>query len=339
MGPARKRRALASPAAVMDYSIEADWQLLNTCNFRCGYCLSPNHLLGEKLRAFASPSRWSDAFDATRRTWLLHLTGGEPGLYPDFVEFCRTLTQRHFISLNTNLTHPSYQRFAERIDPARVSFINAGLHLEERESRSGEATLLKNAERLLAAGFPLMVSLVATPAALARFDEAVAMLAPIGLYPIPKLLRGSYLGGCYPDAYSDLDRRRFRARAAEARAYYDGGVSGRSPTINMFADDDFLEGVPVYVGRACAAGSRFVRIEPNGDVFRCSTKTALGNLLDGSLSLLPGPTPCDTGYCFYWCEKYASKPETPRPGRPDWIAGLRRRLTAPARLRRHDARV
>ena len=77
---------------------------------------------------------------------------------------------------------------AQHIAPARVSFINASLHLEERESRSGYKKFLRNADLLRCKGFSILVSLVATPMALARFEGAIALLKPVGLFPIPKLL-------------------------------------------------------------------------------------------------------------------------------------------------------
>ena len=42
--------------AAMNYGIEGDWQLLNTCNYRCQYCFFSADQLGEKLRVFASPA-------------------------------------------------------------------------------------------------------------------------------------------------------------------------------------------------------------------------------------------------------------------------------------------
>jgi MoaA/NifB/PqqE/SkfB family radical SAM enzyme len=301
-------RAASTPAP--PYQIEADWQLLNTCNFRCAYCFISPKRLGEKLRPAAAVADWRAAFDATGYTWLLHMTGGEPSIYPHFAQLCQSLTERHFISLNSNLTHPALLAFAERVDPARVSFINAGLHLAERAHRGGHAEFLRHAERLRAGGFPIFVSLVSTPEVLARYDEAVALLAPIGLYPIPKLLRESFEGRKYPQAYDEADRERFRARAAEARAFYDAALDGRveRPSIDMFSDDQFLHGVPGYRGLSCEAGHTFVSLAPNGDVARCSTRTRLGNLLDGTFAPLLAPTPCDTGYCFYWCEKYVRRP-------------------------------
>jgi hypothetical protein len=62
----------------MNYNIEADWHLLDTCNYRCDYCFFGPETLGSKLRTFASPEGWKSAFDATGDVWLLHMTGGEP---------------------------------------------------------------------------------------------------------------------------------------------------------------------------------------------------------------------------------------------------------------------
>ena len=291
----------------MKYDVEADWKLLNTCNFRCSYCFISPELLGGKMRVAAGPQAWRSAFERTGKTWLLHLTGGEPSLYIDFVELCRALTETHYISLNSNLSGRAIAAFADIVDPTRVSFINAGLHLEERESRGAHRSFVQNAAALKSRGFPIFVSLVATPSALRRFDEAAALLAPVGLFPAPKLLRERFEGQTYPDAYTDEDKALFRSLAIAAREAYWPFLTGirEAPSIDVFDDDELLGGEPSYVGRSCAAGSRFISIEPDGEVFRCSAKTRLGNLLDGSFEPLPGPAACDTRFCPYWCRKYA----------------------------------
>lgn len=292
----------------MHYDIEADWHLLNTCNYRCAYCFLDTGMLREKLRSYASPEAWESAFNATGKTWLLHLTGGEPSIYPDFVELCRRLTRRHAISFNSNLTSASIVEFAETVDPSRVNFINAGLHLAEREERSGNRRFLQHAELLRKSEFPIVVSAVATPPMLERFSDAVSLLNGTGLFPIPKLLRGTFAGRKYPEAYSELERARFRAYAAEARQAYESLLAGRSEalTINLFDDDQLLEGKPRFTGRSCEAGRRFVRLDPDGEVFRCSHKTRLGNLLAGTFTPTLQARPCDTFYCYYFCQKYAS---------------------------------
>lgn len=292
----------------MRYDIEADWHLLNTCNFRCSYCFFGPEVLGSKLQIFASPHQWCDAFNAIGGTWLVHITGGEPSLYPDFVELCEGLVANHFISINSNLTHPCLNSFAARIDPSRVSFINASFHLEERERRSGHGEFLRHADNLHTAGFLLLPSLVATPSALARFEEAIALLKPAGLFPIPKLFRGCWNGATYPKAYNLLDKSRFRHYSQQARDFYgSAGAQMAEPSLDILNDDAFVDGLPVYKGLMCEAGVRFVHIVPNGDVFRCGGIDLQGNLLDGSFVRRTHHAPCSSEHCYYFCNKYADR--------------------------------
>jgi len=45
-------------------------------------------------------------FEELDRTCLVHMSGGEPFLFPGFVEMCAGLTRRNWISINTNLASP-----------------------------------------------------------------------------------------------------------------------------------------------------------------------------------------------------------------------------------------
>jgi organic radical activating enzyme len=305
------RWSVASPATQdarkLAYDVEADWQLLNTCNYRCSYCFFPPGMLGEKLKAAASPQIWSEAIDATGWTWLLHLTGGEPSIYPGFSELCARLSQKHYLSMNSNLSQSAFTQFAETVDPKRVTFINAGLHDAEREHRGGFTIFLKNAGSLLDRDFPLFVSIVATPAVLADPERIIHRLRPIGMIPFPKLLQGDFAGKTYPGAYTAGERHSFRAFARAARDSNSARMATwlERPSIDLSLDDTLLDGVPSFRGQSCEAGRRFVRLEGDGGVFRCSTDTRLGNLLDGSLRLRQEPAPCDTQYCFYFCRKYS----------------------------------
>jgi MoaA/NifB/PqqE/SkfB family radical SAM enzyme len=300
---------------MMNHQIEADWHILNTCNYRCSYCFFSPEFLGGKLHVFAEPEQWRQAFDATGYRWLLHITGGEPSVYPEFVKLCEGLTRKHYISVNSNLSNRTFEDFADRVDPSHVSFINAGLHLEERERRADNAVFLRNIERLDRKGFRTLISLVGAPSALARFGDAIELLAPLGMFPVPKLLRGMYEGKRYPDAYTDLDKQRFRHYAALARAHYAPMLasSAERPTIDMFKDNDFLDGEPSYLGLSCEAGRLFVRLDPKGEIFRCGTPDSIGNVLRGTFERSSGPAPCETSYCFYFCEKYSKPRETSAP--------------------------
>jgi MoaA/NifB/PqqE/SkfB family radical SAM enzyme len=297
----------------MRYDIEADWKLLNTCNYRCAYCFDPLVKLEEKLTVFAEPEVWRRALDRTGLTWLLHLTGGEPTVYPRFAELCQLLTATHYISLNSNLTGSSIVDIAKRVDPARLSFINAGLHAEERERRKGLGKFLKHAACLKERNFPVFISIVSTPDVLSRIDEIIALTAPIGLTPIPKLLRGTYNGKNYPGAYTAEEKLRFIEFAARARESYGPflRVLRKRPSVNVFEDENYVDGMPRFKGRMCSAGERFVDIRPDGEIYRCQVKQSnyLGNILDGSFRPLRGKTSCDSTYCFYFCLKYSDAPK------------------------------
>jgi MoaA/NifB/PqqE/SkfB family radical SAM enzyme len=299
------------------YDIEADWQLLNTCNYRCDYCFFPPSVLGSPLPRFRDPAAWRRAFDKTRLTWLLHVTGGEPTVHPGFAELCATLTKKHYLSLNTNLSHASIYDFAERVNPARVSFINAGFHYDERMRRSGAEKFVRHLSHLTEHGFPIFVSVVATPRALERMEEIVELLAPTGTHPVPKLLRGMHEGKHFPADYTPVDHERFKLHARFAREFYAPLLASmpEAPSIDPFGDDALLGGVPSYAGRNCEAGRRFVAIKPDGAVMRCSDQTPLGNLLQGTFARRLQATPCDTNYCYYFCKKHTK----PAQGRTSWF--------------------
>jgi MoaA/NifB/PqqE/SkfB family radical SAM enzyme len=307
----------------LKYDIEADWNLLDGCNFRCAYCFSPPDVLASKLRTYATAQEWAASFDAAGCTWLVHMTGGEPSIYPGFVDLCAAITQRHFISINSNLTyHRSLTDFAERIDPSRISFINAALHLEERERRTATTAFIRNVDLLRSKGFPVLVSLVATPSALARFEGAQRLLEPTGLTPIPKLFRGVFNGQTYPKAYSDDEKHRFRTFCQKARQVYQPIFERNSewPSIDMLHDDRHLDGVPSFTGVSCDAGHRFVRITADGDVQRCGEGETFGNILARTFAPRQRPTPCNNEYCYYWCNKYTLPDRTRSERGMDYLA-------------------
>ncbi|WP_119300318.1 radical SAM protein [Dongia deserti] len=295
----------------MKHDIEADWLLFTTCNYRCDYCFLDEMFLGQKVQVLASPAEWRAAFDRTGLTWLLHITGGEPTHYPDFARLTALLAERHVLSLNSNLTGPTVLDFAERVDPARVSFINAGLHPAERARRNGHDLFVRHAAALLERGFPLMVTVVATPEVLHRFDAIVDSLKPVGLVPFPKLMQGEQAGRRYPDSYTAEERALFRrhslaAERANPRLF--GGTRER-PSIDPTLGRAHLERNPDYRGRLCSAGKEFVAIDPAGEVVRCGGGATMGNVLAGTLHLKSKARPCDRSHCFYFCEKFTARAE------------------------------
>ncbi|MEF2232377.1 MAG: radical SAM protein [Pseudodesulfovibrio sp.] len=249
------------------------WNMTRKCNFRCEYCYFPHDntpvtetLPVERITAF---------LDGTGQTWTVGLTGGEPFIYPGFVDICLALTERHHIGVDTNLSVSSKVRdFARRVDPTRVQDLYVALHIEERERVKGVAAFIENARLLMERGFKVIVNYVVHPTLEDRFPGDVAFFAEHGIAITPRPFRGEFEGRRYPEAYGD------HARAIFA----DHPEQGRKVAFNFF-------GVP------CSAGRTLLRMEPDGSVLRCpGDKTVLGNVRD-TVTLMDGTEPCSRKRC------------------------------------------
>ena len=293
---------------IMKYDAEADWTLLTTCNFRCAYCFVSENAQSAKIKAYGTPVEWKEGFDATGKTWLIHITGGEPTIYPDFVDLCEQLSQSHYLSVNSNLSHRAVEEFAQRIDPQRVHFINAALHDEERQKKETRSVFIGRVHALLKRNFNVFVTQVMTPRMISIFSEAAKDFESHGLYIIPKLIRGNYEGKIYPDAYSTSQKQQIYEYMVEARRRYSAVIERMNElaTIDLFTAERFLDGIPSYRGKLCGSGYNFVRINPDGSVIRCGSRKRLGNLLRKKVKMWNAPKPCNTSYCPYFCEKYTS---------------------------------
>src|ERR1039458_3239170 len=87
---------------------------------RARACTHGRRPMEMRLVGRISPEQYLEFFNSTGKIWLLHLTGGEPFFHPDFVRLCRTLTSRHFISVNSNLSSHRVRDFAAEIDRSRA---------------------------------------------------------------------------------------------------------------------------------------------------------------------------------------------------------------------------
>ncbi|NDV20460.1 radical SAM protein [Pseudodesulfovibrio sp. JC047] len=249
------------------------WNMTRKCNFRCEYCYFPHDntpvtetLPAERITAF---------LDSTGDTWKVGLTGGEPFIYPNFVDICETLTASHIIGVDTNLSISSkVKEFAERIDPKRVHNLYVALHIEERERVKGVNAFIRNAQCLMDAGFEIIVNYVVHPTLEDRFQTDRTFYAKHGITITPRPFKGEYEGRRYPEAYGD------RAQII----FGDHPEQGKKVAFNF-------QGVP------CSAGRTLLRMEPDGTIFRCpGDKTVLGNVMD-EVRLYKGNEPCIKKRC------------------------------------------
>jgi len=288
------------------YQIEADWVLNEFCNYSCDYCFFHSKKEHE-LVGRISPDEYLNFFNKTGKTWLFHITGGEPLFYPNFAELCRTLSTSHYFALNSNLSIDEILRFANLVECDRVEYVHCGVHPQERERREGYQQLLARIQVLLDKGFAVFASCVMTPAIFERFVRIQNLFASVGVPLIPKSLRGTYQGRPYPESYTPEECEQLKAFAKIAEEI------GRNspwnpfrdpPTINPLMDQYFLDGFPDFTGVPCSTGMNFVRIKPDGSIYRCGRNSLIGNLLKRRLELYESSRPCDDTCCPYICLRY-----------------------------------
>lgn len=295
------------------YDIETDWVINTVCNFNCVYCISRSNVESPAVGKLP-PKEIVKFFNNTGLTWLIHITGGEPFLYPNFVELCQRLTERHFININTNLSQKNVFDFSQLINSRKVTFINCGLHIIQREKKNLVEDFIKKFHLLRKKRFNLFVSYVMYPSLFQRFEKDFSYFKSKGIIISPKALRGVFFGKKYPESYSPEEKKIFikYSKRSEKLDKSRGKSFVGEPIINLSLDREFLHGMPNFQGKVCLAGKRFVRIWSDGTITRCNRKHILGNLFEFKLNLLDKPQRCDTYSCPYFCFKYSKITEGDR---------------------------
>ena len=249
------------------------WNMTRQCNYRCAYCYYPH--VPPPVRDNLDPDALLDFLDNTGKSWLVGMTGGEPLLYPDFVALCRRLTANHRISIDSNLSLPGLvRRFVRDVDPARVDEFYVSLHIEERERTHGVGHFVDSVRLLQSAGHTVIVNYVLHPSLVDRFPRDRDFFAVRGITLRPRPFKGLFAGRHYPEAYGEL--------AKDYLSLHPG--AGTKMVFNFY-------GIP------CEGGRSFIRMEPDGTVFRCAgEKTVLGTVHQG-VTLHREPEPCRVTRC------------------------------------------
>ncbi len=279
------------------YDKIAMWLINMECNFNCPYCFYEDSqrslkqrmacMIMEKIPALniyktrvVSPEEAEKFFNKENYRWWIIISGGEPFIYPNFIEIVQRLSKNHLITIGTNLSLP-VDEFIKKIKPDNIRSFYASLHLGERERKGLSAEeFLTKAILLKNAGFNVEVNYVMYPPLISRFKETYEKFKQQGIEVEAKVFRGKYQGKEYPQSYTDEERKMF----------YDL-IPSEVDRAASFHNLSF-KGVP------CSAGLRLVRINPDGSVTRCPhDHEKLGNIFTQKLNLHKKPKKCDVPYC------------------------------------------
>jgi MoaA/NifB/PqqE/SkfB family radical SAM enzyme len=219
-----------------------------------------------------------ERFVATGKDITFGFTGGEPLIYPGFLEICSKIVEKTTfrLALDTNLSI-DIRPWTEIVPANRVNYIYSSLHIIERERiPGGIERFLDSVLMLQKRDYNTITNYVFYPPLIQRFPKDYDFFERQGVRIIPKAFKGKYEGRLYPDAYTDEER---------------------SILLKYNPDEAFAAKVPDFYGKRCRAGLSLLRINLDGEVIRCvGDSSSLGNVFTGFV-LYEHPQPCNVHRC------------------------------------------
>jgi MoaA/NifB/PqqE/SkfB family radical SAM enzyme len=272
------------------------WHINDYCNFGCSYCFFPKFDKENPAVGRLSPQQIFQAFKNTGRDWHLFIAGGEPFLYPNFIELINLLKPNNPIQISTNLYNKNVTAFAEQVTPENIIVINASLHILHHNDTSLKK-FLKNYHLFLDMGFDILVSYVTYPPLFKRIRQDFEFLKEEGVkYALPLTYKGVYEGKQYPGNYT------YEQIKTISDIYQE--------PLELLVTLDKMD----FYNKMCIAGKNYFYMDLHGDVTRCVTiREPYGNLYDGTFKPNDVATPCTVHACQDHCHGIMSLLEDVEP--------------------------
>lgn len=104
------------------------------CQLRCVYCTVSKYLLDEPSDNVLQDRKLREVLEVAPPSHI-YISGGEPLLHPDTIEFVQFLgRQGHVASFDTKLTHNAswLARLLDKLDPSWIGYFDISHHVEQR---------------------------------------------------------------------------------------------------------------------------------------------------------------------------------------------------------------
>lgn len=265
------------------------WDIHYKCNYRCPYCWFDG-----KWDEMGKHNRYMPVKDMLKIWERIHskygechimITGGEPSLYPDFIEFIENLSKLHTVKITSQLSGDFFA-FAEKINPKRV-VLDMNFHpIDGKLEPFIEKVLaLKNK------GFTGGVCYLAYPPQMDKIEHYRQEFEKNNINFALAAFWGEYKGKKYPESYTKEERNFMKP------------FMGDSSRIQYH-----LEGKKTK-GKLCRAGHIYASIKADGTVTRCGplSHIPIGNIFDNNFEMHTKPMPCEAEICpndeYVWLVK------------------------------------
>lgn len=271
------------------------WDIHYGCNYNCMYCNTPKpwHKPGNWERdrdkvIYPGVDKWIEVWEDIYKRYgscEIHITGGEPFIYPSFMELITHLSKVHTLEIITNLFwNPDY--LVKNFSPERVR-IGTSFHPEFANLEE----FLKKHLMLRESGFETWVNYVAYPPQMEKMGTYKAEFDKVGISFNIQPYLGWYQDKEYPAGYTDSELVHLRSCYKE-----DDIVNKKTIEWKTGAEKRNMQ------GRPCRMGQMYAKVYPTADAYRCCAKATakIGNLIDGSFKLSDESLPCESEHCFCW---------------------------------------
>lgn len=296
--PLRKRKELFRqpkeeiprfPRLDPPYKVYWNWEITYECNYKCSYCF----FWKDRKERYPPTGvcRYSEIWNSIfEKYWSCHIrfSGGEPFVYPNFIDLVAMLLERHTVDITTNLTF-DIEMFLKKISPGGVS-LSASFHPEF----VGIEQFLDKVMLLNRKGFPTGIAFVAYPSHLKDLERYKSFVEKAGmLFKIIPFM-GQFEGKKYPESYGEEQRHMLKQASINSD-------NQTQKELNAQWFDQNMSKKPV-VNKFCRMGQMYARILPSGEVTRCCHYNSenLGSIFEEDFRIIDEPALCSIEACPCW---------------------------------------
>lgn len=289
------------PRRSAPYKVHWNWEIMLPCNFRCSYCVVHNESAPYLLLGVPE---WKEIWDNIFYKYgccQVRFAGGEPTIYPHFIDLVSMILRHHTVDLTTNLSFDVDEWIAKV--PSEGIAISGSLHLEHFEPEAFLEKLLRLRNR----GKQLIsASLVAYPKDIPRVTAIREMYEKENILFKIIPFNGVLDGKRYPGGYTDEEKRILGMQVEKSQDQLAKTLNRQwQDYANAKPADNNFKGIP------CHMGEMYAKIYSDGTVRRCchTGVDILGHITDKSLRLYDRAEPCTVLSCSCWKPMVAGKYE------------------------------
>ena len=263
------------------YKVFFSWEITYECNYRCSYCHAPKpYDVNTKKTVYLKPDEWlniwSEIYDNYGECEMV-ISGGEPFVYPEFVEIIKNISRLHIVELCTNLS--SDIEPIMNINPKRLR-VGTSFHPEFAELK----LFINKIKRLQDNGFEVWVNFVPWPPLFKEIKKIKGAFESEGIKVILQPFIGQYEGRQYPRGYTEEEKKYL--------GIFDDETNTKTLEFKTTSQSN-------KKGKLCRMGQNYGFIHPDGSVDRCCRDKSiqLGNIISKTFKLLEEPIPCQIDEC------------------------------------------